>query len=125
MRICLQKIFYLERTLLLPLEEGFIHLSEAPNWHINIRRANVRPLSQRQRLADELYARELAVTGGRLSSRRGKKEQPQNLDEDELREATFYRLEALGYRVGLGIVERYVLGESFSMCPYQEPLRMA
>lgn len=28
------------------------------------------------------------------------------LDEEELREAMFYRLEMLGYRVGLGVVER-------------------
>jgi hypothetical protein len=30
------------------------------------------------------------------------------LDEDETRESVFHRLESLGYRVGLGIVERYV-----------------
>jgi hypothetical protein len=30
------------------------------------------------------------------------------LDEDEEREAVFFRLEGLGYRVGLGLVERYV-----------------
>lgn len=29
------------------------------------------------------------------------------LDEDEEREAVFFRLEGLGYRVGLGLVERY------------------
>lgn len=28
------------------------------------------------------------------------------LDEDEEREAVFFRLEGLGYRVGLGLVER-------------------
>ncbi|EEP78314.1 conserved hypothetical protein [Uncinocarpus reesii 1704] len=28
------------------------------------------------------------------------------LDEEELREATFYKLESLGYRVGLGLAER-------------------
>lgn len=27
-------------------------------------------------------------------------------DEEELKETVFYRLESLGYRVGLGIVER-------------------
>ncbi|KAF2841454.1 hypothetical protein M501DRAFT_1000676 [Patellaria atrata CBS 101060] len=32
-----------------------------------------------------------------------------NLDEEEARETAFYRLEMLGYRVGLGVVERYVL----------------
>ena len=30
------------------------------------------------------------------------------LDEDEERDAVFYRLETLGYRVGQGLVERYV-----------------
>jgi hypothetical protein len=30
------------------------------------------------------------------------------VDEEEAREAVFHRLEGLGYRVGLGIVERYV-----------------
>ncbi|KAH7041130.1 transport protein particle component [Microdochium trichocladiopsis] len=29
------------------------------------------------------------------------------LDEDEERDAVFYRLETLGYRVGLGLVERF------------------
>lgn len=29
------------------------------------------------------------------------------VDEEEAREAVFHRLETLGYRVGLGIVERY------------------
>lgn len=30
------------------------------------------------------------------------------VDEEEAREAVFHRLESLGYRVGLGVVERYV-----------------
>jgi hypothetical protein len=30
------------------------------------------------------------------------------IDEEESREAVFHRLESLGYRVGLGVVERYV-----------------
>lgn len=30
------------------------------------------------------------------------------MDEDEERDAVFYRLESLGYRVGQGLVERYV-----------------
>lgn len=30
------------------------------------------------------------------------------VDEEEAREAVFHRLENLGYRVGLGVVERYV-----------------
>lgn len=29
------------------------------------------------------------------------------MDEDEERDAVFYRLESLGYRVGQGLVERY------------------
>ena len=29
------------------------------------------------------------------------------VDEDEERDAVFYRLDGLGYRVGLGLVERY------------------
>lgn len=33
---------------------------------------------------------------------------PGHLDEDEERDAVFCRLESLGYRVGLGLVERYV-----------------
>lgn len=28
------------------------------------------------------------------------------MEEEELREATFYRLESLGYRVGQGLAER-------------------
>ena len=31
------------------------------------------------------------------------------MDEDEERDAVFFRLEMLGYRVGQGLVERYVL----------------
>lgn len=34
------------------------------------------------------------------------------VDEEEAREAVFHRLEALGYRVGLGVVERYALWTS-------------
>lgn len=30
------------------------------------------------------------------------------MDEDEERDAVFYRLEMLGYRVGQGLVERFV-----------------
>lgn len=32
----------------------------------------------------------------------------QKLDEDEERDAVFFRLDGLGYRVGLGLVERFV-----------------
>lgn len=44
-----------------------------------------------------------AGTSGTVTTRRKSK-----LDEDEEREAVFFRLEGLGYRVGLGLVERYV-----------------
>jgi hypothetical protein len=40
-----------------------------------------------------------------------------NMDEEEAREAVFHRLEGLGYRVGLGVVERYV----FSQFPLESP----
>jgi hypothetical protein len=35
------------------------------------------------------------------------------MDEDEERDAVFFRLEMLGYRVGQGLVERYVFSHSF------------
>ena len=37
------------------------------------------------------------------------------LDEDEERDAVFYRLETLGYRVGMGLVERFVWSYSFPL----------
>jgi hypothetical protein len=40
------------------------------------------------------------VTGGNAVAK---------IDDDEIREATFYRLEMLGYRVGQGLAERYIL----------------
>ncbi|KAI3338912.1 BET3 family protein [Ustulina deusta] len=40
------------------------------------------------------------------------------LDEDEEREAVFFRLEGLGYRVGLGLVERYGFAPPFSLNPF-------
>ncbi|KAI0406605.1 BET3 family protein [Xylaria palmicola] len=42
-----------------------------------------------------------AAAGAAAAGRKGK------LDEDEEREAVFFRLEGLGYRVGLGLVERF------------------
>lgn len=36
------------------------------------------------------------------------------VDDEEAREAVFHRLEGLGYRVGLGVVERYVLSSSLN-----------
>jgi hypothetical protein len=42
--------------------------------------------------------------------------EPQKLlDEDEERDAVFYRLETLGYRVGQGLVERYAFGHPPSL----------
>lgn len=41
-----------------------------------------------------------SATGGSTGAKSGE------LDEEEAREAVFHRLEALGYRVGLGVVER-------------------
>jgi trafficking protein particle complex subunit 6 len=35
----------------------------------------------------------------------------ERLDDEEEREAVFYRLEMLGYRVGQGLVERYVINQ--------------
>ena len=32
------------------------------------------------------------------------------MDEEEERDAVFFRLEMLGYRVGQGLVERYAVG---------------
>lgn len=52
---------------------------------------------------------ELANTNGK-SDDAGAKESV--LQEDEERDAVFYRLESLGYRVGLGLVERYVRNAS-------------
>lgn len=51
-----------------------------------------------------------AGTAGNGSRNNGGK-----MDEDEERDAVFFRLESLGYRVGQGLVERYVYsGLSFT-----------
>ena len=42
--------------------------------------------------------------GGEMTNGAGTKK----MDEDEERDAVFFRLEMLGYRVGQGLVERYV-----------------
>lgn len=39
------------------------------------------------------------------------------MDEDEERDAVFFRLESLGYRVGQGLVERFVLLPCLSFPP--------
>jgi hypothetical protein len=46
-------------------------------------------------------------TGRPLSSAVAPEER-EKMDEDEERDAVFYRLEGLGYRVGQGLVERFV-----------------
>ena len=46
-------------------------------------------------------------TGGVLGANGTRK-----MDEEEERDAVFYRLEMLGYRVGQGLVERFVLSLS-------------
>lgn len=40
------------------------------------------------------------------------------MDEDEERDAVFFRLESLGYRVGQGLVERYVFNTTIHLIPY-------
>lgn len=46
------------------------------------------------------------------------------VDEEESREAVFHRLEALGYRVGLGVVERYAPSLHFSTCTLMKRMSM-
>lgn len=46
------------------------------------------------------------------------------MDEEEERDAVFYRLETLGYRVGQGLVERYVFLFLFSSSSYISFIRM-
>jgi hypothetical protein len=63
------------------------------------------------RIAADLAAREEEWTrggaaAGDTGSLTGKGESA--VDEEETREAVFFRLEMLGYRVGLGVVERWV-----------------
>ena len=43
------------------------------------------------------------------------------VDEEEAREAVFQRLESLGYRVGLGIVERYLLSSLTPILALRSP----
>lgn len=40
------------------------------------------------------------------------------VDDEEAREAVFHRLEALGYRVGLGVVERYAAARTAPPSPF-------
>ena len=48
------------------------------------------------------------------SAAQEKQQQGTTLDEEDEREAVFLRLESLGYRVGLGLVERYICLSPFS-----------
>ena len=45
----------------------------------------------------------------------------EGLDEEEEREAMFYRLEMLGYRVGQGLAERYVTTSTHTPPPSPFP----
>lgn len=54
----------------------------------------------RQRLAQKVHALN-------NNTDEDSKDAAAKLSDDQLKEATFYRLETLGYRVGLGMVEKY------------------
>ncbi|KAI0115094.1 transport protein particle component [Daldinia grandis] len=72
------------------------------------------------RVANELDAPEpgaVAAAGGGGSGETGTAEQ-KKLDEDEERDAVFFRLDGLGYRVGLGLVERFVSLPLFLLLTY-------
>lgn len=49
-----------------------------------------------------------SVTASRGTNSGGEGKSGKKMDEDEERDAVFFRLEILGYRVGQGLVERYV-----------------
>lgn len=54
-----------------------------------------------QRIASQIHAADqLAIHGNHAPP------PPAEEDDDHLREAVYYRLERLGYRVGLGLIER-------------------
>ncbi|KAI1807930.1 transport protein particle component [Daldinia bambusicola] len=57
------------------------------------------------RVANELDAPEAGENGGETGT--GASVAHAKLDEDEERDAVFFRLDGLGYRVGLGLVERF------------------
>ena len=88
----------------------------------------------------ERLVHELEIAGGRPASSSGQQsQQHQNgagtgkdgvvkeggaaastvvkADEEEVREAMFYRLESLGFRVGQGLAERYVISHvAYAVC---------
>ncbi|KAI0481675.1 BET3 family protein [Xylaria cf. heliscus] len=49
----------------------------------------------------------ISTAAATISTAPGASGRKSKLDEDEEREAVFFRLEGLGYRVGLGLVERF------------------
>lgn len=64
-----------------------------------------------QRLAEQVWIEDQAAMNAQYGAAKNGTETdtPQTPEEDEIREAMYYRLERLGYRVGLGLVESYVL----------------
>ncbi|KAH8689705.1 BET3 family protein [Talaromyces proteolyticus] len=55
----------------------------------------------------DLLLIEIVPMAERLASEFTLTEEKEKSEEDELREATFYRLDSLGYRVGQGLAERF------------------
>lgn len=68
-----------------------------------------------QRLAEQVWIEDQAAMNAQYggvksgAETEGAGDAVQAPEEDEIREAMYYRLERLGYRVGLGLVESYVL----------------
>lgn len=56
----------------------------------------------------ERITQDLLVNSTTSTSADGTSNTIAKIEDDEIREATFYRLEMLGYRVGQGLAERYV-----------------
>lgn len=54
-----------------------------------------------ERLAEEMYVLDQESMGV-------EKDKMQKLDDEEMRDSVLYRLDTLGYRVGLGVVERSI-----------------
>lgn len=50
-------------------------------------------------MAEQVHALNVAGDSGAPDSKR-------KLDDEQLKDAMFYRLESLGYRVGLGVMEK-------------------
>lgn len=61
------------------------------------------------RIANDLdsgQATSKGANGGKIGTEGGDGASPGKMEEEEERDAVFYRLEILGYRVGQGLVER-------------------